>query len=152
MYNRISNFRVQKKKRFEFAFSNRNERKQNNGPIAPKIINELPTPTKQLLETEVLSKPKNRKDYQNREIYEFEQAPLYFEKSVLDQTPPIAPAPKYRMTSKTIEIKKEVGIDKPDGTTTKNVMDSSVKKVIDAKTAARAAKRRKRENKFCKNS
>ena len=142
MYNRISNFNVQKKSDFEFAFSTWNARKQNNGLIAPKIINELPTPTKQLLETEVLSKPKNRKDYQNWEIYEFEQAPLYFEKSVLDQTPPIAPAPKYIMTSETIEIKKEVGIDKPDGTTTKNVMDGSAKKFIDAKTAARAAKRR----------
>ena len=67
---------------------------------------------------------------------------MYFEKSVLDQTPPIEPAPKYIMTSETIEIKKEVGIDKPDGTTTKNVMDGSAKKFIDAKTAARAAKRR----------
>ena len=31
------------------------------------------------------------------------------------------------MTTKTVEIKKEVGIDKPDGTATKKVMDGSAK-------------------------
>ena len=34
-------------------------KKQNDGPISPKIINELPAPTKQVLVTEMLSKPKN---------------------------------------------------------------------------------------------
>ena len=129
IYNRISNFGVQKEAIFTFAFSTWKARKQNNGPIAPKIINESPTPTKQLLVTEMLSKPKNPKDYQNREAYEFEQAPLYFEKSVLDQTPPNASAPKFRMMAETVEIKKEIEIDKPDGTTTKKVMKGFAKKV-----------------------
>ena len=150
IYNRTSNFSVQKESNFEFAFSTWKARKQNNEPIAPKIINELPTPTKQFLVTEMLSKPKNPKDYQNREVYEFEQAPLYFEKSVLDQTSPIAPGPKYRMTAKTVEIKKEIGVDnlnlnvKPDGTSisAKKVMDGSAKKVMDASATARLAKRR----------
>ena len=31
------------------------------------------------------------------------------------------------MKTKTVEIKKEVGIVKPDGATTKNVMDGSAK-------------------------
>ena len=66
------------------------EKKKNHGPIAPKIINELPTSTKLVLMTDMLSKAKDPKDYQNREVYEFEQAPLYFEKSVFEQTPPIA--------------------------------------------------------------
>ena len=150
IYNRTSNFSVQKESNFEFAFSTWKARKQNNEPIAPKIINELPTPTKQFLVTEMLSKPKNPKDYQNREVDEFEQAPLYFEKSVLDQTSPIAPGPKYRMTAKTVEIKKEIGVDnlnlnvKPDGTSisAKKVMDGSAKKVMDASATARLAKRR----------
>ena len=93
--------------------------KQNNGPIAPKIINELPTPTKQVLVTDMLSKAKDPKDYQNREVYEFEQAPLNFENTqppVLDHSnAPIAPAPKYRMTAETVEVKEEMGIDKIDG-------------------------------------
>ena len=150
IYNRISNFGIQKESNFEFAFSTWKARKQNNEPIAPKIINELPTPKKQVLLTEMLSKPKNTKDYQNREVYEFEQAPLYFEKSVLDQTSPIAPGPKYRMTAKTVEIKKEIGVDnlnlnvKPDGASisAKKVMDGSAKKVMDASATARLAKRR----------
>ena len=55
----------------------------------------------------MLLKAKNRKNYQNREVNEFEQLPLYFEKSVLDHTSaPIAPAPKYRMTAETVKIKK----------------------------------------------
>ena len=93
--------------------------KQNNGPIAPKIINELPTPTKQVLVTDMLSKAKDPKDYQNREVYEFEQAPLNFENTqppVLDHSnAPIAPAPKYRMTAENVEVKEEMGIDKIDG-------------------------------------
>ena len=92
-------------------FSTWKTRKQNNGrPIAPKIINELPAPTKQVLVTDMLSKAKNPKDYQNREVNEFEQTPLYFKKSVLDHTSAlIAPAHKYRMTTETVEIKKKIG-------------------------------------------
>ena len=56
----------------------------------------------------MLLKAKNRKNDQNREVNEFEQLPLYFEKSVLDHTSaPIAPAHKYRMTTETAEIEKE---------------------------------------------
>ena len=51
----------------------------------------------------MLLKAKNRKNYQNREVNEFEQPPLYFEKSVLDT---ISPAPKYRMMAETVKIKK----------------------------------------------
>ena len=40
--------------------------------------------------TDMLSKAKDPNNYRNREVYEFEQAPLYFEKSVLEQTPSIA--------------------------------------------------------------
>ena len=55
----------------------------------------------------MLLKAKNRKNDQNREVNEFEQLPLCFEKSVLDHTSaPIAPAPKYRMTAETAKIKK----------------------------------------------
>ena len=76
----------------------------------------------------MLSKAKDPKDYQNREVYEFEQAPLYFEKSVLEQASSVAPAPKYRMMAETVEIKKKIGIDKPDGTKTSTKMGGSAKK------------------------
>ena len=137
IYNRTNNSGVQK----ESNFSTWKTRKQNNGrPIAPKIINELPAPTKQVLVTDMLSKAKNPKDYQNREVNEFEQVPLNFEKSVLDHSSaPIASAPKYKMTAETVEIKKEMGTDKLDGTKISTKMDGSAKKVMDA---ARAAKRR----------
>ena len=52
------------------------------------------------------------------------------------------PLPKYRMTAETVEIKKEIGIDKPDSTTTSTKMDGSAKKVMDATAAARAVRRR----------
>ena len=91
----------------------------------------------------MLSKAKNPKDYQNREVNEFEQVPLNFEKSVLDHSSaPIASAPKYKMTAETVEIKKEMGTDKLDGTKISTKMDGSAKKVMDATAAARAAKRR----------
>ena len=107
IYNRTNNSGVQK----ESNFSTWKTRKQNNSrPIAPKIINELPAPTKQVLVTDMLSNAKNPKDYQNREVNEFEQTPLYFKKSVLDHTSAlIAPAHKYRMTTETVEIKKKIG-------------------------------------------
>ena len=58
------------------------------------------------------------------------------------------------MTAVTVEIKKEIGIDKPDGASisTKKVMDGSAKKVMDASATARAAKRRNERKIFCKNS
>ena len=124
-------------------FSTWKTRKQSNGrPIAPKIINELPAPTKQVLVTDMLSKAKNPKDYQNREVNEFEQTPLYFKKSVLDHTSAlIAPAHKYRMTTETVEIKKKMGTESPDGTAISTKMVGSAKKVMGAIAAARAAKR-----------
>ena len=141
VYNRTNNFGVQKESNFEFVFSTWKTRKQNiGGTIAPRVINELLAPTKQVLVTDMLSNAKNPKDYQNREVNEFEQVPLNFEKSVLDHTSaPIAPAPKYKMTAETVEIKKEMGTDKLDGTKISTKMDGSAKKVMDA---ARAAKRR----------
>ena len=75
------------------------------------------------------------------------QAPLYFEKSVLEQTPAIASAPKYRMTAETAEIKKEIGIDKPDGTKTSTKMDGSAKKIMGTTAAARASKTRNERKK-----
>ena len=76
IYNRINNFGIQNKNSFDFVFSNWKAKKQN-GPISPKIINELPAPTKQILVTEMWSKPKNPKDYQGREVNEHEQAPIF---------------------------------------------------------------------------
>ena len=128
VYNRIKNFVVQKGSNFDFAFAVKKARKQNNGPIAPKIINHFPTPAKQVLVTDMLSKVKDPKDYQNREVYKFEQVPLYFEKSVLEQASPVAPTPKYRMTAETVEIKKQIGINKPDSTKTSTKMGGSAKK------------------------
>ena len=63
----------------------------------------------------------------------FKQAPLYFEKSVLDISAPIAPTLKYRMMAETVEIKKEMGTDKPDGTTISTKMDGSAKKSYGSK-------------------
>ena len=146
IYNRTNNFGVQK----ESNFSTWKTRKQNNGrPIAPKIINEMPAPAKEDLVTDMLSKAKNPKDYQNREVNEFEQTPLYFEKSVLDHTSaPIAPAHKYRMTTETVEIKKKMGTKRPDGTTVSTEMDGSAKKVMGAIAAPRAAKSRDERKKI----
>ena len=118
IYNRINNFGIQNKNSFDFVFSNWKARKQN-GPISPKIINELPAPTKQILVTEMLSKPKNRKDYHGRQVKKHEQAP-------------IVPSPK--LVFETVEIKKTSNFDKTDG---------SAKKVIDMRTAKRRAERKK---------
>ena len=153
IYNRINNFVVQKESNFEFAFAVWKARKQNKGIIAPKIINELLTPTKQVLVTDMLSKPKNLKDYKNREVNEFEQVPLYFEKSLLDHTSaPIAPTPKYRMTAETVEIKKEMGIDKPDGGKISTKMDGSSKKLWTQQRLLEQLREGMKEKKFCWNS
>ena len=87
-----------------------NKKTKQRQTYCSKNHNELPAPTKQVLVTDMLSKAKNPKDYQNREVNEFEQTPLYFEKSVLDHTSAlIVPAHKYRMTTETVEIKKKNG-------------------------------------------
>ena len=140
IYSRINNFSIQRESNFDFAFAVWKAKKQNNGPIAPKIINELPTPTKQVLVTDMLSKAKRSKRLSK-------QTPLYFEKSVLEQTPAIASVPKYRMTAETVEIKKEIGIDKPDGTKTSTKMDGSAKKIMGTTAAARAGKTRNERKK-----
>ena len=93
------------------------QEKKNNGPNTPNIINDLPASTKQVLVTEMLSKPKNPKDYKDREISEFEQAPLYLEQSAnLRQQP--------KLKVETVEIKKEIvkanSLDNTDGSAKKN--------------------------------
>ena len=127
IYNRINNFGIQNKSSFDFAFSNWTARKKNNGPVTPNIINELPASTKQVLVTEMLSKPKNPKDYKDREVNEFEQAPLYFEQPVnLRQQP--------KLKIETIEIKKEiVKTDSRDKT------DGFAKKMMEVRAAKRRA-------------
>ena len=120
IYNRINNFGIQNKNSFDFVFSNWKAKKQN-GPISPKIINELPAPTKQILVTEMWSKPKNPKDYQGREVNEHEQAP-------------IIPSPK--LVAKTVDIKKTNNFDKIDG---------SAKKVMDMRTAKRRAEKKEKD-------
>ena len=72
IYNRTVDFGIQKKSDFDFSFQNWRLQK-NNGPIGRKIIEELPTPTKQLLTPDVLSKRKCPKDNKDREINENEQ-------------------------------------------------------------------------------
>ena len=93
------------------------QEKKNNGPNTPNIINDLPASTKQVLVTEMLSKPKNPKDYKDREANEFEQAPLYLEQPVnLRQQP--------KLKVETVEIKKEIvktnSLDNTDGSAKKN--------------------------------
>ena len=72
----MNNFGIKIKSSFGFVFSNCKARKQT-GAVGSKIVNEFPAPTKQLLMTDSLSKPKNRKEYNKREeIHEFEQRPI----------------------------------------------------------------------------
>ena len=115
IYNRINNFGIQNKN--SFVFSNWKARKQN-GPISPKIINELPVPSKQILVTKMLSKPKNSKDYQGREVNEHEKTP-------------IVPSPK--LVAETVEIKKTNNFDKTGG---------SAKKVMDMRATKRRAEKK----------
>ena len=99
--NSVNVFGIKNKNDFDFVFQSWRARRQN-GRVGPKIINELPTPTNQLLVTKMLSKTKDPKDYQKRTVYKSEQAPLGIEtievisnaEEMLMQ-PPIAPAPKY---------------------------------------------------------
>lgn len=73
----------------------------------PKIIDELPAPTKQVVATEMLPKWKNPNGYQGREVNEHEQAPI---------------APALKFTAETVEIKKEVvsNFNKTDGFAKRN--------------------------------
>ena len=78
----------------------------------------------------MLSKPKNPKGYKDREVNEFEQAPLY-----LEQPANLRQQPKLKV--KTVEIKKEIGktdsLDKTDG---------SAKKMMDVRAAKKKAERK----------
>ena len=72
----MNNFGIKNKSSFDFVFPNCKARKQTVA-VGPRIVNELPAPTKQLLITDSLSKPKNLKEYNKREeIHEFEQRPI----------------------------------------------------------------------------
>ena len=77
IYNRTSQFGIQNKTTFDFYFQTWKSRKQN-GSAAARIVNQLsPNQAKQIT-TEVLSQPKDPKDYQNRVVHENEQAPIDF--------------------------------------------------------------------------
>ena len=77
IYNRTSQFGIQNKTTFDFYFETWKSRKQN-GSAAARIVNQLsPNQLKQIT-TEVLSQPKDPKDYQNRVVHENEQAPIEF--------------------------------------------------------------------------
>ena len=60
IYDRVNNFGIQNKTQFEFIFSNW-KAKKHTGMITPKIVNKLPTPTKQTLITDSSSLPKPAK-------------------------------------------------------------------------------------------
>ena len=75
IYNRVNVFGIKNKNDFDFVFQSWKAKRQN-GPISPKIINELPMPTNQLLVTKMLSKAKDPKDYQKRTVKDFKQGPL----------------------------------------------------------------------------
>ena len=126
IYNRVNDFGIRNKSNFDFVSWSWRVKKQN-GAVAPKIVNELPTLTKQILVTDVLATPKSPEDYKNREVHELEQKPVYFEPD-----PPIAPAPKYRkLVTETVEVKHQSGTDRADGK--KN--DGSAKKNMDPRAA-----------------
>ena len=75
IYNRTSQFGIQNKTTLDFYFETWKSRKQN-GSAAATIVNQLsPNQLKQIT-TEVLSQPKDPKDYQNRVAYKNEQAPI----------------------------------------------------------------------------
>ena len=101
IFNRVNVFGLKNKNDFDFVFQSWKAKTQN-GPVGPKIINELLMPTNQLLVTKILSKAKDPKDYQKRTVNEFEQAPLVSETvevisnaDEMPMQPPIAPAQKY---------------------------------------------------------
>ena len=101
IYNRVNVFGIKNKNDFDFVFQSWKAKRQS-GPVSPKIINELLTPTNQLLVTKMLSKVKDPKDYQKLTVSEFEQVPLVSETvevisnaDEMPMQPPILPAPKY---------------------------------------------------------
>ena len=101
IYNRVNVFGIKNKNDFDFVFQSWKAKRQS-GPVSPKIINELLTPTNQLLVTKMLSKVKDPKDYQKLTVSEFEQVPLVSETvevisnaDEMPMQPPIVPAPKY---------------------------------------------------------
>ena len=57
IYNRVNNFRIYNKAQFKIIFS-KCKAKKYTGMISPKIVNEMPTLTKQTLITDSLSLPK----------------------------------------------------------------------------------------------
>ena len=59
--NSVNVFGIKNKNDFDFVFQSWRAKRQN-GPVSPKITNELPTPTNQLLVTKMLSKAKDRKN------------------------------------------------------------------------------------------
>ena len=67
IYSSVSNFGIQNKRNFEFNFSSWKIGTQN-GPIAAKIVSNLPPSIKQTLITDVLSQSKNPKDYEDRQL------------------------------------------------------------------------------------
>ena len=137
IYNRINNFR---RKQFWFCFCSLESKKTKQWTYCSKDNKWVPNTYKTGFGNRYVIKGKRSKRLSK-------QAPLYFEKSVLEQTRAIASAPKYRMTAETAEIKKEIGIDKPDGTKTSTKMDGFAKKFMGATAAARAAKRRNERKK-----
>ena len=130
IYIRVNVSSIKNKSDFDFVFST--WKIKQNGSISPKIVNELPVPTDQLLVTQMLSKAKNPKDYQKRAVVnEFEQVPLVGETveiisnaHEMPMQPPIAPAPNY-MNAR--------NFDKAD--------DSSIK-AIELNTAKRRAEKK----------
>ena len=104
--------------------------RKNNGPVGPKIIGHLPNSTNQLLITDVLFKPKNPKDYKDREVNEDEQVPINIDQQNL---PPTLP--------KVLIQKKDFVNDKTDGKKTGN---SRAKNAMDYQAAKQRAEKRER--------
>ena len=77
IYNRTSQFGIQNKTTFDFYFQTWKSRKQNGSTAARTVNQLLPNQTKQITR-EVLSQPKDPKDYQNRVVHENEEAPIDF--------------------------------------------------------------------------
>ena len=121
IYNRTNNFGIKNKSNVDFNLSSWKLRKQNASSAA-KIVEQLPNPTKQNLSTEVLSKPKSPKDYKDRQVNEYEQAPMYFD--------------NYSDFNSKVK-----NMDKPDGVQNNIKMDGSAKKTMDVRTAKRAEKK-----------
>ena len=119
IYNRMNNFGIKNKTQFEIIFSNRKAEK-HTGVVSPKIVNELPTPTKQTLIMDSLSLPKpakNHRDYEKRDhVKEFEQEPIS------DMTLPVAMNTK--LSTATINTTKtEILQQDPKKGTAKEKMD-----------------------------